>query len=233
MICDTLLETVLKLMIEKNSKDERADRDRTAADISAEFKVKMTDAVKLVIAEIHSRMAMKGGPLLVAIDGGTGAGKSTLALLIAGEMSAVIVQGDDFYQTQIDFTQKDAAEKAALCIDWHRARREALEPLLSNKTATWHPFNFVTGVGLADYVVVRKPEPVILLDGVYSSSPLLSDILGLTILVHAPVQLRYARHNEREGHADMAWHELWDEAEEYYFTEIRPPASFDIVIPSV
>lgn len=220
-------------MTEKKSKDDRADRDRTAADVPTELKVKMTDAVKLAIAKIRARIAQKRTPLLVAIDGGTGSGKSTLSLLIAGEMPAVIVQGDDFYQTQIDFTQKSAAEKATLCIDWHRARREALEPLLSGKSAIWHPFNFVTGIGLADYVVERKSAPVILLDGVYSSNPLLSDILGLTILMHAPVQLRYARHNEREGHADIAWHELWDEAEEYYFTEIRPPSSFDLVIPSV
>lgn len=220
-------------MTEKKSKDDRADRDRTAADIPTELKVKMTDVVKLVTAKIRARVAQKRTPLLVAIDGGTGSGKSTLSLLIAGEMPTVIVQGDDFYQTQIDFTQKSAAEKAALCIDWHRARLEALEPLLSGKTAIWHPFNFLTGIGLADYVVERKSAPVILLDGVYSSNPLLSDILSLTILMHAPVQLRYARHNEREGHADIAWHELWDEAEEYYFTKIRPPSSFDLVIPSV
>lgn len=28
------------------------------------------------------------------------------------------------------------------------------------------------------------------------------------------------------------WHERWDAAEDYYFTEIRPPKSFDIVVDS-
>ncbi|HEY2810487.1 MAG TPA: hypothetical protein VGJ00_03760 [Rhabdochlamydiaceae bacterium] len=215
-------------MIEKN---ERADRDRTASDISAELKVKMVDAVRLIVTEIREKLSQQE-VLLVAIDGGTGAGKTTLALLLAAELPATIVQGDDFCQTEIDWTKMGAAEKAAHCIDWQRARREALGPLLLGKKAIWHPFNFPTGVGLADYFVVREPAPVIIIDGVYSSNPSLADILDLTILMDAPVQLRFARHNDREGHADIAWHELWDEAEEYYFTKIRPPSSFDIVIPS-
>ncbi len=45
----------------------------------------------------------------------------------------------------------------------------------------WHPFNFATGIGLADYVVIRKPAPVIILEGAYSSNPTLSDILSLTV----------------------------------------------------
>lgn len=210
--------------------DERADRERTAADISVELKSKMGNAVKMVITEIRRRMSLKSSSLLLAIDGGTGTGKSTLALLIAAEVPAVIVQGDDFCQNDVDWNQMSTAEKATHCIDWSRARREALEPLLAGETAIWHPFNFSTGIGLADYVVMRKPASVIILDGIYSSNPGLSDILDFTILVEAPTKIRYARHNEREGHNDIEWHKLWNEAELYYLTHVRPPSSFDLVI---
>lgn len=210
--------------------DERADRERTAADISAELKTKAHSAVKIVTAEINLRMKEKSTPLLVAIDGGTGAGKSTLALLLAAEVPAVIVQGDDFCQTEIDWSHMSAREKAAHCIDWQRARHEALEPLLAGRTATWHPFNFATGIGLADYVVIRKSAPVIILDGAYSSNPALVDLLSLTILVDTPTKVRHARHNDREGHDDSSWHKLWDEAEHFYFTQVRPPSSFDLVV---
>lgn len=56
-----------------------------------------------------------------------------------------------------------------LCIDWKRARKESLEPLLSGKIAEWHPFNLANGIGLADYVVTKKPAPIIIIDGIYSS----------------------------------------------------------------
>jgi uridine kinase len=210
--------------------DERADRERTAKDISTELKSKMSAAVKEAALEIQKRVKLRKMPFLVAIDGGTSAGKSTLALLVAAEVPAVIVQGDDFYQTNIDWSQMSSVEKATHCIDWKRARLEALEPLLAGRTASWHPFNFATGVGLADYMVTRQPAPVILLEGAYSSNPQLADIIHLTILMDTPTRIRYARHNEREGHDDLEWHKIWNEAEEYYFTHVRPPSSFDLVI---
>ncbi|MBI1258941.1 MAG: hypothetical protein GC204_15835 [Chloroflexi bacterium] len=87
---------------------------------------------------------MDGGkrPLLVAIDGGSGAGKSTLGLLIAAELGAALVQSDDFYDARVSDAQWDstnAAQKVADVIDWRRLRSDALEPLLAEKVARWHP----------------------------------------------------------------------------------------------
>lgn len=211
-------------------KDEQEDRERTADSISLELKAKAAQAVDSITQEIVKLLDQRKSPLLVAIDGGTGAGKSTLALLVAARVGAVVVQGDDFCQTEIDWSRLSAQQKAELCIDWTRARREALEPLLAGKIAKWHPFNFVTGKGFADYLVVRKPAPVIILDGIYSATPQLADIVGLTVLVDTPTTIRYARHNDREGHDDHAWHKVWNEAEEYYFTQFRAPSSFDLVV---
>jgi uridine kinase len=211
-------------------KDERADRERTPGDISVDLQAKAAEAVKTITVEINRRMVQKSSPVLVAIDGGSGAGKSTIVLLTAAEIAAVVVQGDDFCRTEIDWGQMSPAEKATNCIDWQRARRDALEPLLSGKPAAWHPFNFATGIGLADYFVLRKPAPVVILDGIYSSSPILSDIIDLTVLIDVPTDVRYARHNDREGHDDADWHKVWDEAEAYYFTHVRPASSFDLVI---
>lgn len=213
-----------------NQKDERADRERTKDDINDEIKKHLSDAVERITQEIKTKLAQRTTPVLVAIDGGSSAGKSTLAILMAAEVEGVIVQGDDFCETSIDWNQVSLADKAALCIDWKRARKEAIEPLLAGRTASWHPFNFQTGVGLADYFVIRKSAPVIIIDGIYSSSPALIDILDLTILIDTPADIRYHRHNEREGHDDEEWHKIWDEVELYYFENIRPASSFDLVI---
>jgi hypothetical protein len=29
---------------------------------------------------------------------------------------------------------------------------------------------------------------------------------------------------------DLEWHAIWDQAEGYYFSEVRPPADFDLVV---
>ncbi len=34
-------------------------------------------------------------------------------------------------------------------IDWRRLRAEALEPIATGGVATWHPFDFAIGHGLA------------------------------------------------------------------------------------
>lgn len=189
-----------------------------------------------IVAEIGRRVAKRGTPFLVAFDGRSGAGKSTLASRVAARVAGRVVEGDDFYAggTDVDWGPRTVAEKVTDCINWRRLRTEAIEPLRSGRKAEWRPFNFETGVGLAAHTVSCEPAAVIVLDGAYSSRPELSSMLDLTVLVEAPnVAVRQQRLIAREGDVFMArWHTLWDAAEEYYFTQVRPRSSFDLVVIS-
>jgi len=79
----------------------------------------------------------------------------------------------------------------------------------------------------------RYPAPVIVLEGAYSARPELADLIDLTVLVDAPLQLRLARLAAREAPSFLeAWHRRWDDAEAHYFTHVRPPSSFDLVVPT-
>lgn len=55
-----------------------------------------------------------------------------------------------------------------------------------------------------------------------------------TILVEAPAATRRERLALREA-ADFldAWHRRWDAAQHYFFTEVRPGESFDVVVDGV
>ncbi|MDQ6884473.1 MAG: hypothetical protein M3077_09620 [Candidatus Dormibacteraeota bacterium] len=178
------------------------------------------------------------GPFLVALDGGTGAGKSTVAALVAAELGGSVVATDDFFSSHVTGAEWDAytaAEKAALAINWRRLRREALEPLRRGQQASWHPFDFesydyTTGSGLADEVVTRAPTRVIVVDGIYSCRPELADLIDLCVLVDASASVRRQRHDRREGDDEADWHSRWDEAENYYFRKVRPPESFDLIV---
>ena len=188
----------------------------------------------IVVSEIRRRMAERGEPLLVAVDGRSGVGKSTLAGRVAARVEGTVVEGDDFYagRTDAEWRQRTMAERADECIDWRRLKAEALDPLVVGRRAVWYPFDVDTGVGLAARSVSREPAAAIILDGVYSSRPELAEMLDLTVLVEGPHDaMRRQRLIAREGEVFMAaWHALWDAAEEYYFTNVRPRSSFDAVV---
>jgi len=186
-----------------------------------------------VIIKIENLRDNSPRPILVAIDGRSGVGKSTIAKRIAKKVNGVVIVGDDFYSggTDNEWKKKGAKEKVISCIDWKRLRKEVLEPLLSGKPASWHPFDFKKGEGLAIKTISAKPTQVIYLDGVYSARPELSDLVDLSILVEAENVGRRKRLVEREGSIFMNnWHSIWDKAEDYYFRNIQPKGSFNFVV---
>lgn len=186
------------------------------------------------ISKIDELMKENDRPILVALDGRSGTGKSTLAKKIAERLGGVEITADDFWVggSNEEWDKKSKKEKAEQAIDWKRIRTEVLEPLLAGKPATWYPFDWKAGHGLSQTPLQSDPKPLIVLDGAYSARPELQDIIDFSILVEVPDDTkRRTRLIGREGEEYMNdWHSRWDIAEDYYFTEVRPRESFDIVI---
>jgi uridine kinase len=201
------------------------------------------EAAHSIATEVRRRVADRRpvGPFLVAIDGPSGAGKSTIAAQVAGELGAAVVPSDDFYAAHVSNAEWDARtpeQRAADVIDWRRLRREALEPLLAGRPAAWHPFDF-DGLRpdgtfpLAERLEKRDPAQVIVLEGAYCAQPALADLIGLAVLVDMSADIRRERLVAREIDEFLAeWHERWDAPEAHYFTDVRPKASFDLVVRS-
>jgi uridine kinase len=198
----------------------------------------MPAEAEYIVTAIRSRLADKARPFVVALDGTSGVGKSTLAAAVATKLRATVIPTDDFFasnRTGDEWDACTAAEKADLAIEWRRLRAEALEPLRAGREASWHPFDFAaydyaTGSGLANELVTRQPTKVIIIDGIYSCRPELRDLIDLCVLVEAPTVVRRQRHNEREGKDEAEWHRHWDEAEDHYFAHVQTPESYDLVV---
>ncbi|HJQ91655.1 MAG TPA: hypothetical protein VJ950_08100 [Acidimicrobiia bacterium] len=191
------------------------------------------DAASELAGHIRRIGSDRPGPILVALDGRSAAGKSTLAGEVAPLVGAVVIDGDDFYSggTAATWDAMSAAEKANHCVDWRR-QRPVLEKLAIGVAATWHPYDWEADNGsLAATPVVCEPAPVIILDGVYSARPELADLFDLRVLLDAPATLRRAQLIQREGEGYREeWNARWDEAEQWYFGKVMPPESFDLVI---
>ncbi len=194
------------------------------------------DAASALAGHIRRIGSDRPGPILVALDGRSAAGKSTLAATVAPLVKAMVIDGDDFYSggTAATWDAMSAAEKASHCMDWRR-QRPVLEKLASGEAAHWHPYDWEADDGsLAPTPVICEPAPVIILDGAYSARPELADLFDLRVLLDAPAEIRRAQLIEREGEDFREeWNARWDEAEQWYFGTVMPPESFDLVIRAV
>jgi uridine kinase len=187
------------------------------------------DAAELVRERIYG---IGKRPRLIAIDGPSAAGTTTLGHVLESELLAGLIPSDDFYrdideQRRWDLTPAEGVE---LYFDWQRLRDEALRPLLAGAAAHYRPFSWVPGGGLSDHVVTISPARTILVEGVYASRPEFADLIDLSVLVQTPEPERHRRMLER-AHGNDAWWSRWAAAENLYFATIRPPESFDLVVP--
>ena len=88
-------------------------------------------------------------PLLIALDGPSAAGTSTLAAAVGLRLSASVVAADDFYR---DLPEEQrwaltAAQGLAEYFNRQRLRHEALEPLRAGRAARYRPMNDIVVSG--------------------------------------------------------------------------------------
>jgi uridine kinase len=181
-------------------------------------------------------------PILIAIDGGSGSGKSSIADIVSKQLKATLIVTDDFYAADISnegWAKRTYKERTADVINWRSLRANVLDPLLDGKHARWNSFDFNAGYpdgtyGIKQDTIYYEPNEIIILEGAYSARPELSDLIDLKVLIDVPVQERHKRLAEREEKEFLIqWHERWDGAEQYYFRDVRPPSSFDLVIENI
>lgn len=188
----------------------------------------------------EARRAGRGRrPVVIAIDGASGAGKSALAARVAEALEGALVPADDFFSAQLTDREWDVRTpemRAGDAIDWTRLRAEVLEPLREGRAARWRGFDFSAPRPDGSYPPAAAPSECgartfIILDGIYSTREELDDLIDLAVLVEAPQATRAARLEGREA-ADLLsrWHARWDRAEEWYLTEARPRGAFDLIV---
>lgn len=187
------------------------------------------EIVAKLSAEIRRRSSATPKPFLVAIDGRSGVGKSTVAESLCQDLGAAIVAGDDFYAGGITVWRKCAEELAEICID--RAKLLAvLRELKSNRVATFFPFDWETFDGRnSDSQKTVYPEPLIILEGVYSCHPDIRSLVDCAVLLKLDDAEREMRLLTREGRI-TEWERQWHAAEEWYFDNLARQEDFDKVV---
>lgn len=171
----------------------------------------------------------RGNPIVVAIDGGGGAGKSTLAAAIRNTLTGVsIVRVDDFYRPLHDDPRAANPEFAYLNhSDCDRIREQALIPLRAGRSARYQPIEWVSGQPIGWVEVERNP--VIVLEGVYSMRPELRELVEISVFVDSPRDLRRKRMSDRIQ-SGTGWIDRWMAAEDWYLENIKPMESANLIV---
>jgi uridine kinase len=171
---------------------------------------------------VLARPARLGGVRLVAIDGPTGAGKTTFARRLAVALSE---------QVDVEVVPTDAFLRGwspPLSV-WPELRSDVLDRLHSGQPGSYRPYDWTTNrVGEAS-VKVRVPD-VLILEGVTSAREAVRAELSFGVFVAGDVTRRFARSLARDGEEIASALRDWQAAENMYFNAERPADRADLVV---
>ena len=128
--------------------------------------------------------------ILIAIDGRTGSGKSSLAKKLAEEFFCNLFHMDDFFLQGFQRTEERRKEIGGN-VDYERFQREVLLPLKNKETVLYQPFHCQT-MQLQEKVEMPFRR-LNLIEGSYAQHPYFSDPYDLKIFVDIDQDLQLSR----------------------------------------
>ena len=167
------------------------------------------------------RLLARQPRVILAIDGCAGAGKSTLAQLLAGVYDANIFYADDYFLRPEQRTAVRLAEPGGN-LDRERFAGEVLAGLASGGTFFCRRFDCATSRLLAP--VCRQPKPLEIVEGCYSTHPLFGSPYDLTVFLAVSPELQRRRLSARsDPDLFLRFVQEWIPMERHYFEtfEIR------------
>ncbi|WP_433376099.1 uridine kinase family protein [Actinoplanes sp. CA-142083] len=171
--------------------------------------------------EISQTAPRLGNTRLIAVDGPSGAGKTTFALRLAKQLDAPVVHTDDLldgWDDQFTF--------------WERLERQVLGPIRRGETATYRRYQWHLGEFAGPPVRV-DPAPAVLVEGVSAARREIRPELSLSVFVVAPSDLRWRRALARDGDDSVAFRaylERWRAAEDRHFAEDDTRDAADLIV---
>lgn len=169
----------------------------------------------LDVAKVIRGMKVPRRPVLIAIDGRCGGGKTTLAAALSELTGYPVVHMDHFFPRPFQRT----AERLSIPggnVDWERFLEEVLVPIRSGRLAFVRPYDCRTGeIGPASAV----PEgPALIVEGSYSCHPALWDYYDLHVFINVDPATQMERIIQRNGEEKASeFADRWIPLEERYF----------------
>ena len=166
--------------------------------------------------------------LLLAIDGGSASGKTTLAALLAQRYGCPVFHMDDFFLRPEQRTPQRLAEPGGN-VDWERFFSEVLQPLRQGGPASYRRYDCQTGQFLPP--VLRQARQLNVIEGAYSMHPELSALYDLSVFLAVSPETQRRRILQREpAFKQQLFFQKWIPMENRYFQAFSIPERCDLRI---
>ena len=167
-------------------------------------------------------------PLVLALDGRCGSGKTTLADRLTRQFPAsIVLHTDDFY---LPPAQRVRGWEKTPCanMDLIRLRDEALRPAYEGQPVLYRAYSCRAGA----YQPVQElaAQPLVILEGSYSHHPLLAPYEDFRVFMTCSDAEQTRRLQAREGDRYPDFAARWIPLEEAYFTQHNIEDAADFVM---
>jgi uridine kinase len=170
--------------------------------------------------------------VLVGIDGGAGAGKTTFTMRLVEQIREHVAS------VLTDLIYRPVAERwtgpiddmpVGYDLDWERIRDQVIFPLRAGKTARFQLYDWVADC--LNETVEIDASGVTIIDGVFALRNELADYYDLRIWFSCPLEVRVSRLLNR-GDTPQTEIDYWLPIEERYHTVHEPAESAHLVVDS-
>jgi uridine kinase len=182
-----------------------------------------------------TRAATPGRAVLVGIDGGAGAGKTTFTKWFVEQLRenvspVSVVLTDLIYRPVAErWTGPIDDMPIGYDLDWERIREQVILPLRAGKTARFQLYDWVADC--LNEIVEIEPSGVAIIDGVLALRNELAHYYDLRIWFSCPTEIRVSRLLNR-GDTPQEEIDYWLPIEERYYMAHIPEESAHLVIDS-
>jgi uridine kinase len=178
------------------------------------------------IASAIKRNEKHDKPVLIAIEGFGGSGKTTLAEQLKGALQdAYTINIDDFI-IKAKLTEP-SWDKGAF--DRERLEQQVLIPATTGKDIAYQKLNWASDT-LSEPIAVTKVAYLIV-EGISSYHPNIAKYYDYKIWVDTPIELAKQRGHARDGSNENAQHwDLWAENDLKYQQKYHPEQQADFVV---
>ena len=180
-----------------------------------------------IFAEIDKKL--EKGKVIVAIEGGSASGKSTLAKVIKEIYDCNLFHMDDFFLRPEQRTTERFSEVGGN-VDRERFYIEVINSLVNNKVIKYRPFDCMTQ-SLKEPITVSQKQLTVI-EGVYSMHPSFGEYYNLAIFLDINVDCQKDRIQKRNSPIfAKRFFEEWIPLENIYFDKTNIRNRCDMVIP--
>ncbi len=168
-------------------------------------------------------------PAMVAIEGGSAAGKTTLARLARERYGCTVFHMDDFFLQPHQRTPERLSEPGGN-VDRERFLAEVLQPLQRGGQAAYRRYDCAAGA--LGPVVEVTPAPLVLVEGAYAMHPDLAPYYDFSLFLDIRPDLQRRRILQRNTPEQaQRFFQRWIPLEQRYFQALDVPGRCSMILP--